>query len=110
MITNDIQLIEELHVIRAHNLHYESLLGDFRKTVLFVLETPNPSTEPLANSDFDAEQQAARKRSTVAMKRECGILLTEIDRLHKSIGMHGMRLKNVMDLVGGVMSAARLLY
>jgi len=73
-------------------------LKDFKKTVLFVLETPNPSTEPLADSEFDAEQQAARERSAVMMNRECGTLLSEIERLEKSIGMHDMRLKNVMDL------------
>jgi len=108
MFTNDIQLTQELHVIRAHILHYGSLLKDFRKTVLFVLETPNPSTEPLADSEFDAEQQAARERSAVMMNRECGTLLSQIERLEKSIGMHDMRLKNVMDLVRGRISAARL--
>ncbi|KAJ3709779.1 hypothetical protein C8R42DRAFT_729842 [Lentinula raphanica] len=35
-------LTHQLHVIRAHLLHYESLLDDFRKTVEFLLKTVNP--------------------------------------------------------------------
>ncbi|KAJ4474023.1 hypothetical protein C8J55DRAFT_518737 [Lentinula edodes] len=35
-------LTHQLHVIRAHLLHYESLLDDFRKTVEFFLKTVNP--------------------------------------------------------------------
>jgi hypothetical protein len=31
-----------LHIIHAHLLSYTSLLRDFKKSVQFVLETPNP--------------------------------------------------------------------
>ncbi|KAJ3779529.1 hypothetical protein GGU10DRAFT_370394, partial [Lentinula aff. detonsa] len=41
-------LTHQLHVIRAHLLHYESLLDDFRKTVEFLLKTVNPGlVQPL---------------------------------------------------------------
>lgn len=110
MITNDIQLTRELHVIRAHILHYQSLLKDFDKTVRFVLETPNPSSEPLEDSEFDPKEQEMRERSTVMMKRECEKILTEIDRLEKSVKMQDMRVKNVMALVCGMIPEAGLLY
>ena len=102
MITNDIQLTQELHVIRAHILHYQSLLKDFGKTVQFVLDTPNPSSEPPEDSEFDHEEHAMRKRSAVMMKRECGKILTEIDRLEKSVKVQDLRVKNVMALVCGI--------
>ena len=102
MITNDIQLTQELHVIRAHILHYQSLLQDFGKTVQFVLDTPNPSSEPSENSEFNHKERATWKRSTVMMKRECEKILTEIDRLEKSVKMQDMRVKNVMALVCGM--------
>ncbi|KIK63958.1 hypothetical protein GYMLUDRAFT_40170 [Collybiopsis luxurians FD-317 M1] len=35
-------LTHQLHVVRAHLLHYENLLDDFRKTVDFLRKTVNP--------------------------------------------------------------------
>lgn len=98
MTTNDMQLTQELHVIRAHILHYQALLKDFGKTVRFVLETPHPSSEPAENSQFDPEEHAMWERSKVMMRRECEKILTEIDRLDKSVKMQDMRVKNVMNL------------
>ncbi|PPQ76008.1 hypothetical protein CVT24_006539, partial [Panaeolus cyanescens] len=37
----DMRLTQELHVVRAHLLHYESMLEGFRKAVVFVLRSPN---------------------------------------------------------------------
>ncbi|KAJ7243048.1 hypothetical protein C8J57DRAFT_1452471 [Mycena rebaudengoi] len=42
MATTDMTLTQQLHVVRAHLLHYASLLEDFRKCVVFVANTPNP--------------------------------------------------------------------
>ena len=44
------------------------------------------------------------------MKRECEKILTEIDRLEKSVKMQDMRVKNVMALVCGMIPEAGLLY
>jgi hypothetical protein len=71
MDTNDIRMTRELHVIRAHLLHYDSLLMDFRKSVDFVLETRNPVLE--ANAD--------RQREREILEREGENLLSEIKRL-----------------------------
>lgn len=109
MITNDIQLTHELHLIRAHTLHYQTLLQDFGKTVQFVLDTPNPSSEPSENAEFDPEAHAMWKRSSAMMKRECGKILSEIDRLEKSVKMQDMRVKNVMGLVCDIIPEASLL-
>src|SRR5882762_1319268 len=38
--TNESSLTQELHVIRAHLLHYTNLLEDFRKSVQFIKDTP----------------------------------------------------------------------
>jgi len=103
--TNDIQMTQELHVIRAHLLHFESLLQDFHKTVMFVKNTPNPRMLPRSNvlgDDDDDEVEKMKKRSRGMMDRECGNLLLEIERLERSRQMQEKRLKNVMDLVGGV--------
>ena len=104
MDTNDMQLTQELHVIRAHILHYQSLLKDFGNTVRFVLETPHPSSDPLENSDCDPKEREMWKRSTGIMKRECEKILTEINRLEKSAKMQDRRVKNVMELVCGIIS------
>jgi len=90
MSTNDMQLTQQLHIVRAHLLHYASLLDDFRKSILFVLETPNPVLDSLSA----AERVHARE----LMRRECNHLLSEISRLEQSRIMQDKRLKNVMNL------------
>lgn len=43
--------------------------------------------------------ESHQENSASMMKRECGNLLSEIDRLEMSRRMQDMRLRNVMDLV-----------
>lgn len=88
-MSNDIHLTRELHTIRAYLLHYASLLESFRKTVLFLRNTPNP-----AMKDRDDHQE-----STDVMNRECDTLLSEIERLEMYRRMQEMRLDNVVNLV-----------
>lgn len=89
--TSDMNLTQELHIIRAHQLHYSSLLDDFKKIVEFVRTTKNPAMDAL-----DAD---ARNESSGLMDRECNYLLSEIKRLEMSRKMQDKRLKNVMNLV-----------
>jgi hypothetical protein len=89
MDTNDIRMTRELHVIRAHLLHYDSLLVDFRKSVDFVLETRNPVLE--ASIDEQREREI--------LEREGENLLSEIKRLRTTASSQDMRLRNVIDLV-----------
>ncbi|KAJ7291167.1 hypothetical protein C8J57DRAFT_1043706 [Mycena rebaudengoi] len=89
--TSNVLLTRELHIIRAHHLHYSALLEDFRKTVDFVLETPNPAMDGLSKEE--------RRFSRRLLERECKNLLIEIGRLEKSRTMQDKRLKNVMNLV-----------
>ncbi|KAG6841075.1 hypothetical protein C0991_002168 [Blastosporella zonata] len=91
--TNDMDLTQELHVIQAHLLHYASLLDDFRKTVVFVHRTPYPG---LDNPSLYTPE--LRHRSKDLMKKECGNLLSEIERLEMARVMQSKRLKNVMNL------------
>lgn len=86
------ELTQELHVIRAHQLHYSSLLEDFRKTVEFIRDTTNPA--------MDSLPKAMRNRSRELMKRECSNLMNEITRLDTSRKIVDKQLKNVMNLVG----------
>jgi len=95
--TNDINLTQELHVMQAHLLHYTSLLEDFRKTVVFVSDTPNPALDDPAQYSPEA-----RLRSQELMRRECERLLSEIARLEKSRAMQSKRLRNVMKLVRAI--------
>jgi hypothetical protein len=89
--TSDLQLTRELHLIRAHHLHYSALLQDFRKALEFVLNTPNPAMEALPEEE--------RARSWRLLQRECNNLLSEISRLEQARSTQEKRLKNVMNLV-----------
>jgi len=93
-VLQDIHLgsTHELHVFQAHLLHYQSLLHDFRVSVIFIERTPNPAME----SHYFTDEQ--RMTSNEFMKKECGNLLSEIDRLEKRREMLSSQLKNAMDL------------
>lgn len=91
MSTNDMHLTQQLHIVRAHLLHYASLLDDFRKSIIFVLETPNPVLDELSAEERDHVREL--------MRRECSHLLNEISRLEQNRSMQDKRLKNVMNLV-----------
>ncbi|KAG2140502.1 uncharacterized protein EDB93DRAFT_1252788 [Suillus bovinus] len=83
--TNDNNLTTELHTIQARLLHYASLLEDFRKSVTFLRNTPNPVLE---SSEFTDH---ARRDTNKLIRKECDNLLSEIDRL-------GFQLTNITDL------------
>ncbi|KAF8809597.1 hypothetical protein BYT27DRAFT_7187347 [Phlegmacium glaucopus] len=89
--TTDFNLTQELHVIRAHLLHYSSLLEDLRKTVDFVQTTPNPALDSLTPEELGP--------SRTLLERECDNILSEVDRLEKERSMQERRLSNVMNLV-----------
>ncbi|KAF8811269.1 hypothetical protein BYT27DRAFT_7134272 [Phlegmacium glaucopus] len=93
LVKNDIFLTQELHLIRAHLLHYESFLRDFQKTILFVQDTPFPC---LQSPEMYTEEE--RLRSEGVMKRECGNLLGELKRLGDIREKYDGRVKNVMKL------------
>ena len=83
---------QDLHIIRANQLYYTSLLDDARKTVEFIRKHKNPA--------MDSEKLASEKElNDVFLERECDHLILEIDRLTKDLGMQQSRLKNVMNLV-----------
>ncbi|KAF7366872.1 hypothetical protein MSAN_00945900 [Mycena sanguinolenta] len=89
--TTDMTLTQQLHVVRAHLLHYASLLEDFRRTVEFCAQTPNPMLEHASDTQTIF---AVKDR----MRSESQNLLDEIERLEQSRKMQEKRLKNVMDL------------
>jgi hypothetical protein len=91
---NDLNFTQELHRIRAHLLHYTSLLEDFRKTVNFIKGTPYPALE---NKTYFSK--AGKEQSTKLMEKECNNLLHQIERLEMSRKMQDKRLRNVMQLV-----------
>ncbi|KAF5350705.1 hypothetical protein D9756_008756 [Leucocoprinus leucothites] len=89
--TNEKQLTNELHIIRAHQLHYSSLLANFTKTVEFIRDTRHPALESM--------DKKTQKQTRHLMNRECLMLLNEIKRLDMTREMQDKRLKNVMNLV-----------
>ncbi|KAF8809594.1 hypothetical protein BYT27DRAFT_7162598 [Phlegmacium glaucopus] len=89
--TAEMPLTQELHVIRAHHLHYLSLLEHYTKHVTFIKNTPNPA--------LDALDEKEREASKKLLFRECDNLLNEIKRLDSELSMQERRLKNVMALV-----------
>ncbi|EJD41830.1 hypothetical protein AURDEDRAFT_89906 [Auricularia subglabra TFB-10046 SS5] len=95
---SDIWLTRELHIIRAMLLHYETLLKQFHKTVRFVLHHPNHTLE---HTMPDHEE---RDKSNSLLRKECYIILDEIERLQDQKEMQEYRVKNVMDLVFSTLS------
>ncbi|KAF5325049.1 hypothetical protein D9619_009601 [Psilocybe cf. subviscida] len=89
--TSEMLLTRELHIIRAHHLHYVSLLDDFRKHIKFIRDTHNPL--------MDGVSEEVQEYNTKVMNRECENLLTECERLKSDLVMQERRLKNVMGLV-----------
>lgn len=87
----EIPLTREMHVIRAHQLHYSALLSDLNKHIVFIRDTYNPCMEGAAQAD--------RRFSKALMKRECGNLLAETKRLQDELQTQQQRLTNLMDLV-----------
>jgi hypothetical protein len=84
-------LTRELHIIRAHHLHYLSLLDHYTKHVDFIRNTPNPAMEGLNEED--------QKSNEKLVNRECDNLMNEIKRLNAELKTQERRLKNVMALV-----------
>ncbi|KAG7088496.1 hypothetical protein E1B28_012484 [Marasmius oreades] len=91
MDSADMYMTRGLHFIRAHHLHYASLLQDMKKSVRFVLTTPNPAMENVAED--------VKLFSEKLLEKECNNLLIEIERLEMQLNMQDQRLKNVMNLV-----------
>ncbi|KIJ45140.1 hypothetical protein M422DRAFT_46945 [Sphaerobolus stellatus SS14] len=89
--TNSMELTQELHKIRAHLLHYASLLEDFEQSVVFVRDTTNPAMD-IVKPGKAAESQAL-------LCKESANLLTQIRRLKLNRETWDKRLKNVMHLV-----------
>ncbi|KAJ6617559.1 hypothetical protein B0H10DRAFT_2434374 [Mycena sp. CBHHK59/15] len=94
MATTDMTLTRQLHVVRAHLLHYASLLEDFRKSVVFVAQTPNPALDHAS----DKLSEETKAFATELMRKESKNLLNEIARLEQNRSMQDNRLKNVMNL------------
>lgn len=83
----------ELHVIRAHLLHYTTLLLDFKKSVIFIRDTHNPVME------HDSVAKEQRRLDKELLDRECGHLLLEIERLEMNRQLQDDRVQNVKHLV-----------
>ena len=98
--THEIELTRELHKVEAHLLHYKQLLQDFKKSVIFVKDTPNPVTESGKMTKQERKMAArAREDSKNLMDKETHNLLSEIERLEGQRSMYSDRLQNVMRLV-----------
>jgi hypothetical protein len=83
----------DLHALQARLLYYESLLHDFQVSISFIENTPNPALES------EGTYEEVRKASNELMKKECGNLLGEIERLEKRRRTLRNRLKNILDIV-----------
>jgi hypothetical protein len=83
----------DLHALQARLLYYESLLHGFQASISFIENTPNPAMESKGT------YEEVRKASNELMKKECGNLLGEIERLEKRRRMLRNRLKNMLGIV-----------
>ena len=100
--TAEMRIIKELHFIRAHILHYISLLDHYTRHINFIKNTPNPA--------MDGVCEVERKKGAKILMRECDILLNEIERLSNELNKQERRSKNVMDLVSHINSACRIYF
>jgi hypothetical protein len=98
--TAEMPITRELHTIRAHHLHYISLLDHYTKHINFIKNTPNPAMDGICEVD--------REKSAKLLKRECDNLLNEVKRLNNELSTQERRLKNVMDLVSHITSVLNL--
>ncbi|KAJ3563226.1 hypothetical protein NP233_g9074 [Leucocoprinus birnbaumii] len=89
--TNQMALTSELHVIRAHQLHFSALLANFAKSVKFIRDTEHPGLQSLSKLEKDETQKR--------LEQECAMLLSEIERLDMTREIQDKRVKNVMNLV-----------
>ena len=89
--TTDMRLTHEMHSIRAHLVHYTSLLEDYKMHVRFIMDTRNPMQDSHSPQDRTFSQEI--------LGRECGNLLAEINRLKDQLCMQERRLENTMGLV-----------
>ena len=89
---NDIKLTRELYKLQAHLLYYQQLLRDFKVSVEFVRDTPNPAMSVLAST-------LERDESAELLRKEANNLTSEIDRLSGQRQMLSDRLQNVVHLV-----------
>ena len=90
---NRLDLTQELYIIRAHLLHWSSLIDDLRKSVVFLDGHRNPAMNEKFNTKAEIEI------SNHQFQKEIGNMKMEIDRLEKARDMQDKRLKNAMDLV-----------
>ena len=79
--------------MRAHLLHYISLLRDFATSVEFVRKTANPAM------DSDDINDASRAADKELLDKECGNILSEVERLQHSRTTLDLRVQNVQRLV-----------
>jgi len=91
--TNDVLVTYELHVMRAHLLHYISLLRDFSTSVEFVRKTANPAMD---SDDITLESRASDKN---LLDKECDNLLAEVKRLEQARKTLDLRVQNVQKLI-----------
>lgn len=91
--TISISHTRELHKLQAHLLYYQQLLRDFRKSVEFVRDTPNPAMDDVSISELD------RETSKQLLTVESQNLLGEIERLEKQRQIQSARLQNAIALV-----------
>jgi len=91
-VTTNLGHTRELHKLQAHLLYYQQLLRDFRKSVEFVRDTPNPAMDD--DSISDSEREISKK----LLVQESDNLLGEIERLEKQRQIQSDRLKNAMAL------------
>ena len=77
-----LEYTHDLYNIRAHQLHYSSLIADMIKSVEFIEETKNPVMA-----------------ASPELKRECDNLLDAIKRLEQERKLQAERMQNIMHLV-----------
>lgn len=103
--TSEMSLTQELHVLRAHNLHYSSLLQNLRQTLEFISESAHPTPESWiynysGDDDRGIQRQLREIRPKVAtVQRECSNILKSVRRLEMAQEMHNHRLQNIIDMV-----------
>ncbi|KAG6836425.1 hypothetical protein H0H93_008067 [Arthromyces matolae] len=90
MRSSNLYLLEELHVIHVRHLQYTPLLEDLRKTITFLINTPNPALDALPESEKVSNRELLAK--------ECNTLIYKVSRLETSLKILDEDVKNTSNL------------
>lgn len=83
------RLTHQLHVVRAHLLHYEGVLHDFRKSVTFLLATPHPGLQTTPLNPSSSNVNSGSPSEYVSNETSDTVLEHHLEAIEEEIVVEG---------------------